>query len=348
MVIDTGAGDSGKRAGNGRVWYEILTSGWPFGAFLCKSTPYLQGVSVCASVYTLAAIALDRYLAICHTPKWRMTSCACRALIAFIWTLGAGLLVPWALYYEQFKAEEDGGKAGQGALNLCHELWPDFSSQRAYFVGAIFVGTYLFPLLIVLACYVCIGVRVWNRQAPGVAKDHCVIRRCRLKVVKMLAVMVALFALSWLPLHVIYLHLYFPLPSLRGHNVDNDDDSHVQVVYSVAVPIAQWLELSNSGINPLVYCFFSNNFRREFRALCWGWTGGRKGGSGAGGNRSDQWQRGGRRGRRRGGEGRLHASGSGLFSNNSSSRFMTMDYVNGHVTVSFRREAGQHDLRSTL
>ena len=36
-------------------------SGWPFGAFLCKSTPYLQGVSVCASVYTLAAIALDRY-----------------------------------------------------------------------------------------------------------------------------------------------------------------------------------------------------------------------------------------------------------------------------------------------
>ena len=36
--------------------------GWQLGALMCKAAPYLQGVAVCASVNTLAAIALDRYV----------------------------------------------------------------------------------------------------------------------------------------------------------------------------------------------------------------------------------------------------------------------------------------------
>ena len=38
---------------------------------MCKAAPYLQGVAVCASVNTLAAIALDRYVvqAQTATPK---------------------------------------------------------------------------------------------------------------------------------------------------------------------------------------------------------------------------------------------------------------------------------------
>ncbi|KAH3863399.1 hypothetical protein DPMN_026384 [Dreissena polymorpha] len=39
---------------------DSLYNGWRYGAFLCKATPYLQGVSVCASVNFLAAIAVDR------------------------------------------------------------------------------------------------------------------------------------------------------------------------------------------------------------------------------------------------------------------------------------------------
>lgn len=38
----------------------VFVSDWRFGALLCKLVPYLQGVSVCASVNTLAAIAIDR------------------------------------------------------------------------------------------------------------------------------------------------------------------------------------------------------------------------------------------------------------------------------------------------
>lgn len=111
----------------------------------------------------------------------------------------------------------------------------------------------------------------------------------------MLAVMVSLFALSWLPLHSIYLKLYFN-PSY--------DPETLQLLYNIAVPIAQWLELSNSGINPVVYCFFSKNFRRGFRSMCF----------------SRRRQR------------RL----SGVYS--STTKYMTIEYVNGNVTIIFKRD----------
>ena len=238
-------------------------------------------------VLSLSLSLSNRYLAICHNPQWRITSQMSRILITSIWLLGAGLLVPWAVYYEQFVVPE--------GIHMCHQLWPDFRSQRAYFVGAIFIGTYVFPLLVVLVCYICIGLRVWNRRAPGVPKDNRLIRHSKMKVVKMLAVMVSLFALSWLPLHAIYLKLYYH-PSY--------DQSQLDVLYNVAVPIAQWLELSNSGINPVVYCFFSRNFRRGFRSMCFFH----------------------RRQRRF----------SGVYS--STTKYMTIEYVNGNVTIIFRRD----------
>lgn len=35
---------------------------WVLGRVVCKAVPYLQGVSVNASVYTLVAISIDRYV----------------------------------------------------------------------------------------------------------------------------------------------------------------------------------------------------------------------------------------------------------------------------------------------
>lgn len=39
----------------------LLSSGWPFGSLVCKMSGMVQGISVSASVFTLVAIAVDRY-----------------------------------------------------------------------------------------------------------------------------------------------------------------------------------------------------------------------------------------------------------------------------------------------
>lgn len=38
-----------------------LSTGWPFGSLVCKMSGMVQGISVSASVFTLVAIAVDRY-----------------------------------------------------------------------------------------------------------------------------------------------------------------------------------------------------------------------------------------------------------------------------------------------
>lgn len=50
-----------------------LSPGWPFGSLVCKMSGMVQGISVSASVFTLVAIAVDRYDSRCphahhHTP----------------------------------------------------------------------------------------------------------------------------------------------------------------------------------------------------------------------------------------------------------------------------------------
>ncbi|KAH3863405.1 hypothetical protein DPMN_026392 [Dreissena polymorpha] len=79
---------------------DSLYNGWRYGAFLCKATPYLQGVSVCASVNFLAAIAVDRYLAICYTLEHKMTWRIARTIVFLIWTCSLCIMIPWALFYK--------------------------------------------------------------------------------------------------------------------------------------------------------------------------------------------------------------------------------------------------------
>uniref|UniRef100_A0AC34RR54 G-protein coupled receptors family 1 profile domain-containing protein n=1 Tax=Panagrolaimus sp. JU765 TaxID=591449 RepID=A0AC34RR54_9BILA len=62
---------------------------WVFGDFLCKVMAYLQPVVVTASAYTLAAIALERYYAICkplHSRIWH-TRFHAFCVIGIVWLI---------------------------------------------------------------------------------------------------------------------------------------------------------------------------------------------------------------------------------------------------------------------
>ncbi len=67
---------------------------------MCKFVSYLQGVSVSASIDTLIAIAIERYLAICHPMKCQISSRVCRMMILIIWTFSFSITLPWAIYFQ--------------------------------------------------------------------------------------------------------------------------------------------------------------------------------------------------------------------------------------------------------
>lgn len=118
---------------------------------------------------------------------------------------------------------------------------------------------YLLPLIVISICYCLIWRRVSRRQLPGETQDHGVeqmIHRSKVKVIKMLLVVVILFALSWLPLYVLFTILKF-------RETTEDEYS----VIGAVLPVAQWLGASNSCINPILYAFFNKKFRAGFKAI---------------------------------------------------------------------------------
>lgn len=72
----------------------------------------------------------------------------------------------------------------------------------------------------------------------------------------MVFVVIITFALSWMPLYVIFCVVKF-----WEHLLDNQQ---VESVVLLILPVAQWLGASNSCINPIVYAYMNRRFRLSF------------------------------------------------------------------------------------
>lgn len=83
------------------VLTSIWRTAWVLGSTICKLVPYLQGVSVCASVYTLVAVAVERYRSISSPWRRRLSSRCCRTIIGLIWTGAAIITLPWLVVFRQ-------------------------------------------------------------------------------------------------------------------------------------------------------------------------------------------------------------------------------------------------------
>lgn len=193
-----------------------------------------------------------RYLAIWYSRHSKISACASRTTIASIWVYASSIMVPFLVYYQQYPHPDY-------QVQICHQLWPSFELQRSFFIVGLFCLCYVLPLLMVMSCYILIAVKVWKRNAPGVQTNgRLVIYRAKMKVLKMLAVIVILFAFSWLPSYAVYLRMYYG-------EVQEEKESYI--IYTIVLPIAQWLGTSNCCMNPIIYCFFSKKYRRGFRKL---------------------------------------------------------------------------------
>ncbi|XP_076325264.1 neuropeptide SIFamide receptor-like [Tachypleus tridentatus] len=221
---------------------------------MCKAVSYLQGVSVSASVNTLVAISLERFLAICYPMKGQITTRVARKIVALIWSFSLLISLPWAVHFSLSPLTPDFPD-----IELCVEMWPHPSSELLYFVLANLVLCYLLPLCLITACYVGIWVKVWRRRVPGETNVSSAIQRSKLKVVKMMLIVVVIFVLSWLPLYVIFTRI-----KIGGDIKPNSLEENILVI---TAPIAQWLGSSNSCINPVLYAFLNKKFRQGFKAI---------------------------------------------------------------------------------
>ncbi|RXN02152.1 Galanin receptor type 2 [Acipenser ruthenus] len=216
---------------------------WVFGPFVCKAVHFFIYLTMYASIFTLATVSLDRYLAIRYplrsrelrTPKNALTS------ICFIWGLSIIFSGPYLTYYKQIDMN--------GTI-ACIPVWR--VPRRKIMDICTFVFGYLIPVLILSLTYARTIRYLWTAVDP--LEDMSESKRAKRKVTKMIIIVTVLFCLCWLPHHLVILCLwygYFPLN---------------QATYAFRI-LSHLVSYANSCLNPIVYALVSKHFRKGFKKV---------------------------------------------------------------------------------
>uniref|UniRef100_H2VDF0 Neuropeptide FF receptor 1 n=1 Tax=Takifugu rubripes TaxID=31033 RepID=H2VDF0_TAKRU len=267
-----------------------IITGWPFGSVVCKISGMVQGISVSASVFTLVAIAVDRFYAFTHVfhpfcarfrcivyPfKQKLTIANSKLIIVIIWVLAVFIMCPSGVMLQVTKEQMvriiTGEDNDTRPFYWCRENWPSQEMRKVY-TTVLFTNIYLAPLSLIVIMYARIGFTLSKSIAPfargsgnasqeGVSNHkstgegrHTTSRK-KTRVIVMLVVVALLFILSWLPLWTLMMLSDYASLTEHQHRVIN--------IY--VYPFAHWLAFFNSSINPIIYGFFNENFRRGFQA----------------------------------------------------------------------------------
>ncbi|KAM6965065.1 tachykinin receptor 1a [Aplochiton taeniatus] len=220
---------------------------WYFGLVYCRFHNFFPIAAVFASIYSMAAIALDRYMAIIHPLKQRMSSTETKVVVGVIWTLALLLAFPQYYYSD---TDQLPGRV------ICYIDWPEYTVydfKKMYYV-CVAILIYFLPLLVMGCAYLEVGITLWASEIPGDSSDRYREQlNSKRKVVKMMIVVVCTFAICWLPFHVYFLlHQFFPRLF---------EEQYIQQVYLAIM----WLAMSSTMYNPIIYCCLNDRFRAGFK-----------------------------------------------------------------------------------
>ncbi|XP_062860078.1 gastrin/cholecystokinin type B receptor [Trichomycterus rosablanca] len=240
---------------------------WVFGDLLCRAVPFIQAVSVSASVLSLAVISLNRYYSV-HNPlrvRSVFTGRKIGAMIVAVWIVSSGLCLPLVFMNETKSISLT--LDGSHSITVCVEAWSKARLRQGYNF-LLFCALYGFPVLFNLIICFLTCLKLWSAndqftEAGTWASTRSVTRmKTRKKIAKMVLVLVVLFTLSWLPLYVVDIWIDFNMPG----SLDKEVLAHVEHGWVLqSRPFAQWLGLTNSALNPLCYCFVGDLYRSAKR-----------------------------------------------------------------------------------
>ncbi|KAG7476348.1 hypothetical protein MATL_G00081950 [Megalops atlanticus] len=230
--------------------YAFNPRGWVFGRFMCYLVFLIQPVTVYVSVFTLTAIAVDRYYATVHPLKKRISVLACTYVLSGIWLLSCGLVAPAVAHTYHVEFRDEG-------FTICEEFWMGQERERLAYAYSTLLITYVLPLSAVCGSYLCISVKLRNCVVPGHRTQlQAEAQRARKrKIFRLVSLVVAAFGVCWLPIHVFNV--------LRDIDIRLIDKRYFLLIQLLCHLCA----MSSSCCNPFLYAWLHDRFRAELRKM---------------------------------------------------------------------------------
>ncbi|XP_062948678.1 P2Y purinoceptor 2 isoform X2 [Cynocephalus volans] len=217
------------------VYYYARGDHWPFSTVLCKLVRFLFYTNLYCSILFLTCISVHRCLGVLRplrSLRWGRARYA-RRVAAAVWVLVLACQAP-VLYFVTTST--------RGTRITCHdtsapELFSHFVAYSSVMLGLLFAV----PFAIILVCYVLMARRLLQ-PAYGTSGG---LPRAKRKSVRTIAVVLAVFALCFLPFHVTRT-LYYSFRSL-------DLSCHTLNAINMAYKITRPLASANSCLDPVLY-----------------------------------------------------------------------------------------------
>lgn len=227
---------------------------WIFGHAICKAFMVSTSITQFTSSIFLFIMSADRYVAICHhisSPKYR-TPMVSRIVSLVAWATSAVIMIPIFLYANVINK-------GNGHYS-CAILWPESASHIpglfSFTIYSFLLG-FAIPLCFIMTFY-CLVIRKLRSVAKKTNRPKGK-RRSHRKVTKLVLTVITVYILCWLPY---WLGNVWLITSSGGGGCG---PSSVSVNIFLIVGCLGYF---NSAINPILYAYLSDNFKKSFLKAC--------------------------------------------------------------------------------
>ena len=222
------------------------------GAVTCKLSQFLILLPIGTSILTILVVSIDRFFAVFHPLKVKVFRRP-KIITATIWICSAIVMSPTLAIFKVMSSPDGKWSCVSYFGQDSHRA--DILSKVYYIL--IFVLLYLLPLLAIAVLYSLVCYKLHHRKVPGLSRTHNyrqAVEKSKRKVMKVLIMIVVVFALCWFPAHAMHFCVTF-----------QREFFHRMPAY--LFPLLLWISHSNSAIEPCLYILLSQNFRREFHRI---------------------------------------------------------------------------------
>ncbi|XP_076460130.1 somatostatin receptor type 2-like [Babylonia areolata] len=227
-----------------------LLKHWIFGFAMCKIYFVLFAINLYTGVFTLAVMSADRYMAVCHpirslryrTPRIALFLCLC------IWSVSFLVMLPVIMYSATYPHRARRGKY------TCTIAWPPGQPipPEMAFLWYSFILGFAIPVSLIAVFYILVVLRL--RQV-GPTKKSKEKKKSNRRVTRLVLTVITVYVSCWLPHWIFQIDLSFGASS----------SPRMPLWKIVLFNCFTVLTFANSMLNPLLYAFLSDNFRKSFK-----------------------------------------------------------------------------------
>ena len=210
------------------------------GALVCRLSFYLVHVLMTASIFSLVVMAFDRYFVVIHPLRRIIWFRKGKIIIPVIWVTSWILMAGTLVVYEL--------KSGK-----CYYIEENIPSLPFWTYNLLV--NYILPLAIISTLYITVARKLWFHEIPG--QDETALSQPgeqipKKRVVRMLIIVVVVFAVCWLPLQVVQMEY-----AVKG----------IMLFDPILIYFAYWLSQANSAINPWLYIGLNGKMNAAFSRM---------------------------------------------------------------------------------